>query len=83
MAHVGKEAALEFGDLAQWRRLVVELGVQRDHAPVRFVELGAQRGDVRVTRGQLAIQIAGHLRNHHDGRVVILAGVIAIDTRPR
>ena len=47
VAHVRQEAALEVGGLAQLRGLVVELGVQRDHALVGFVEFGAQRRDVR------------------------------------
>ena len=42
MAHVGQEAALEFGGLAQLLGLRVELGIERDHAAVGLLEFGAQ-----------------------------------------
>ena len=41
-------------------RLVVELGVQRHHAAVGFVELLAQRDDVRLARREQRLQVGGH-----------------------
>ncbi|MNG22005.1 hypothetical protein D3C84_1064430 [compost metagenome] len=42
MAHVRQEAALEVRGLAQLIGLGVQLGVQRQHALVGFIQLGAQ-----------------------------------------
>ena len=46
VAHVGQEAALQVGGLAQLVGVVVELGVQRDDALVGLGQLGRQRVDL-------------------------------------
>ncbi|WP_242603310.1 hypothetical protein [Xanthomonas citri] len=42
MAHVRQKAALEFGHVAQLFGLLVELGIQGQHALVGFFQLFAQ-----------------------------------------
>ena len=42
------------------RRLVVELGVQRQDSAIGFFEFLAQRDDVRLARREQRLQVGGH-----------------------
>ena len=57
VAHVGEKTTLQIVGGAQLLGLVVELGIQRHHAPVGLVELHAQRGDVGLARRQFRVEI--------------------------
>jgi hypothetical protein len=57
VAHVGEEPALEIGRFAQPHGVVVELGVQREHALVRLGELRRQRRDLGLEAGDFLLQI--------------------------
>ena len=91
VAHVGQEAALELGGLAQLLGLGVEFGVERDHAAVGFLELGSQRvapparlaasgcrdGPAARRRAGSSAHRHGPPPQHHDGGIVACRAMVA------
>ena len=61
VAHVREEPALQVGGIPQPVGVVVELGVERQDAPIGLGQLGRQRVDLRLESGDLLPQVRNGL----------------------